>query len=706
MYVADLVNNRVQEFTPTGRFVLMFGWNVNKTEIEASAPQAERDICTAVSKDECQAGEEGTGLAGQMALPQDIAIDPVTGDVYVAELGRTSNHNRIEEYTPEGKFVLMVGGNVNKTKVEAAGTEAERNLCTAESKDECQAGEFAPHALSSQLPTGVGDLMAVGGPEGLLYIGNGQDVREFKTDGEYKRELSLASISTEKSAEAQALALAGNGDIYVVVGPNGSQVVHELNPNGEQIGVFTTPGAVWALALDPLGRLAVHEGLSNHGVLYSATGEALGTFAPPGGMISADSFAFNGEDELFVADPSHQDVEMYAPAPVLEPMTDPAACVMGAGIETSATFNCTFTGAVNPKSVADTRVWFQYGVSEALGSSTAAQPVAAVGTVLPVEAIVDGLRPNQTYYERLVGEDENTGGEAVTGGTLSFTTPAVPPAIVDPPGAFDVTFSSAVFSGVLNPENAKTVYRYQYGVSRQGSCETLGHCAQALESPALESSAYGAQGVTLSVAELAPASTYLVRLVAVNEHGEETDGPETSFQTPAAPSPTAITGAAGGVGATTATLTGVVNPDGADASYSFQVGIYNGASTVYGTIVTGLAGEGTQPQAQEFTLTGLQPGVTYAYRIALSSAYAAGGRIYGEPVLFTTTGLPSVLLAPTPLAMLAIPNIAFPSGAAPVTPKQATKKSPAAKKKRTKRRTKPKKGKRAARKSSRRSRAH
>lgn len=57
-------------------------------------------------------------------------------------------------------------------------------------------------------------------------------------------------------------------------------------------------------------------------------------------------------------------------------------------------------------------------------------------------------------------------------------------------------------------------------------------------------------------------------------------------------------------------------------------------------------------------LTGLQPGTTYAYRIEISSGY---GTSYGVPVTFTTAGLPTALASPTPLGMLPIPPIKFPT---------------------------------------------
>jgi hypothetical protein len=77
-------------------------------------------------------------------------------------------------------------------------------------------------------------------------------------------------------------------------------------------------------------------------------------------------------------------------------------------------------------------------------------------------------------------------------------------------------------------------------------------------------------------------------------------------------------------------------------------------------VFSGSVGSEPVSVGESFTLTGLQPGTTYAYRIAISSGYGAS---YGEPVTFTTLGLPSVLELPPLLAMLAVPSIAFPTGA-------------------------------------------
>ena len=177
-----------------------------------------------------------------------------------------------------------------------------------------------------------------------------------------------------------------------------------------------------------------------------------------------------------------------------------------------------------------------------------------------------------------------------------------------------------------------------------------------------------------------PQTTYSYRLVADNEHeeaghvsqGGETLGTEGHFTTGSSPVPVAQTGGASGVAATSATIAGLVNPDGQPAVYAFELGVYNGPSTRYGVVVSGAAGASVAAVPESLELSRLQPGTTYAYRIVLKSGY---GESIGQTVIFTTEGLPSVLAIPAPLAQLAVPTITFPGEAkAGTTTKKASPK--------------------------------
>lgn len=262
VYVADTANQRIQALSASGAFVLMFGRNVNKTEDEApGASQSERDVCTAKSKDVCQAGEAGAAT-GQFSSPTSVAVDPATGDVFVEDFANW----RVQEFTATGEFVLMLGKAVDETTGE--------NICAALSKDKCKSGEQAAEGSTEagafDFEANQGNLLAVGGPEGLLYVGDRHRVQTFKTDGAPAGEgIGLATVSSEPGSYVSAIAVDQAGDVYVAYVVNsGQNVIYEFSAAGNQLSRFELaprhpePGAevqIRGMALDPAGRLAVAE---------------------------------------------------------------------------------------------------------------------------------------------------------------------------------------------------------------------------------------------------------------------------------------------------------------------------------------------------------------------------------------------------------------------------------------------------------------
>jgi hypothetical protein len=96
-------NDRVQEFTPAGAFVRMWGGGVKK---------GGADICEAAEAGECQAGREGTGSGEfkEVGLQGAIAVGP-TGLVYVGDAHPTADCStepecgHVQRFEADGKFV-------------------------------------------------------------------------------------------------------------------------------------------------------------------------------------------------------------------------------------------------------------------------------------------------------------------------------------------------------------------------------------------------------------------------------------------------------------------------------------------------------------------------------------------------------------------------------------------------------------------------
>jgi hypothetical protein len=715
VYVADTNNNRVQELTATGQFVSMFGWDVNKAKVEkGAATQQEMNICTETELEaggECQAGTAGD-LAEQVSSVYSIAVDHETGNLYVQDLV----NSRVDEYTAAGAFVLTIGAEVDKT--------TGKDVCTAASGDVCQAGAQEPpgstvHA-GFKFDQTTGNLLAVGGPKDLLYVGDEQRVQEFDAaSGEWTGEISLAAISSEPGSSVAALALNNacllhepvltestsptckdtypeDGDLYLVYDAGASRnVIRKFAPDGTELkdAAFpltispsdpTADTAIRGLALDLAGNLAVGyfevKGPSfiTHGAIYNGgTGRLITEFASP---PLPTGLAFSDQGELYVVTQAQHEVEAYKPVPVAELFANSVACASGLEIQTKATFDCTLGGEVDPWGVKETEVWFEWGKSPAFGTKSNPQTIPNTKSegeeetpLVTVSALAGGLLPNERYYYRLAGYDQNVKApeRPLTSDTGSFVTPFVAPKIVGAPTAAFVRSMSAVLFGHVNPENAKTEYFFEYAPGGETLAElcpqgvTKEVCPGVARSALRESAAYGSIEIIQEASGLTPATLYHYRLFAESEDLEKTQrlpssgekGVEGEFTTPPGPVVQAATGPSSAVTATSAVVSGSVNPGGQSATYAFELGVYAGGATQYGIVFSGPVAAAASPVAETLALTGLQPGTAYAYRIKVASGY---GVAYGTPEVFVTSGLPAVLPVPAVPPQLPIPKPKFP----------------------------------------------
>jgi hypothetical protein len=692
VYVADTQNNRVQELNASGAFVLMFGEGVNKTKIKeaekgGSVTHAEENVCIAVSRDECQAGIAGDA-AGQFGQIYSVTVDSANNDVYVSEIvlgnngSETTIGRRVQAFTSSGGFVLEIGKEVNETTKVNLCTQAEK--CTAPAQEAPgSVGASAPGAFAFVQAQGQGNMLATGGPEDLLYVGDAGKVQEFDAAGKFKREILLTSISAE--GHVSALAVDKMGNLYVVYQVESTRdTVRKFTAStGEEVkdGHFPVTLSsrnssaeserfkVNGIAVDSSGRLAASEAetifetappfqtnvLPFGSLLDSSSGRVISEFSLP--QLS-NGLAFSTSEDLYAI--TAQEMIVYEHLPVGEVLTGLGTCGAGVASEANVTFSCNFNGEANPWKISETEVSFQWGRTTMLGSETTTQVLGEGETFVNVSALLEGLRPNEAYYYRLAGHDRNVKApEQLTGRMVSFRTQTVPPRIVSEPSAPFVGSSSAVLFAELNPENMNTEYFFEYG-----PCPKLASCQSISKTTVLKSGAYGKVGVTQEVTGLQSGTFYSYRLFAINEVGEKVVGKageqqisENTFTTGPLIVPRAQTGVPSGVGTTSATISGDVNPDGQPATYAFELGFYRGFTTTYGVVFSGSAGAGAVPVTETLGVSGLQPGTTYAYRIKIESGY---GQAFGQLVTFTTAGLPSVLNITPRLTMLAIPPITFP----------------------------------------------
>lgn len=187
-----------------------------------------------------------------------------------------------------------------------------------------------------------------------------------------------------------------------------------------------------------------------------------------------------------------------------------------------------------------------------------------------------------------------------------------PPPAVTTDGASGVTTTSATLNATVNPNGVDTKYFFEYGTTEGYGSYTTTEDAGSGTSPI---------PVSATIGSLAPGTTYYFRIVASSAIGEVFGGP-VGFTTEALP-PEATTSVASEVQQTQAKLNGTVNPKGTDTHYYFQYG----TTTGYGSSTASTdAGSGMSSVPASATVTGLEPGVTYHYRIVASSR---GGTSYG-----------------------------------------------------------------------------
>jgi hypothetical protein len=484
LFIADLGNNRISEFTAWGEFVKAWGWGVSD-----GSPVLQ--TCTAETG--CRQGIAGAA-PGQLNAPNGIAMGG-DGDLYVFEgesgLGGNSEtpNERVQVFTQEGEFVRMFGGDVDKT------TGA--NICTAADVaggDECGAGAIGTGSGEFSAGTGgtnalmEGDYIAAA-PDNTIYVADLGRIQHFQSDGAFIGELSFATLQGE-NPEFPASRPPGtltvdpvSGDIYVGFLPlkgsgAGGLTSWRLSPNGLFVppvpiissaeGSIPEPLATDALAADAHGHLIagveqITESDTPSGFPelweFSPTGDAVGGCCGGKGehgesiaAVTTNAVTQAGGIDVYAVrtpfSPSQSPagetfVEIVGPAPdKWPPPTTPPTIV--AGYATAVGEETAKVGAeINPNFWADTRYFVEFGTEPCASGHCQAVP-GAPGLLLTSEIVkrsiaaepieLTDLRSQTTYHYRFVAE--SGGGGPVVGREATFTTTkpeaAVAPCANDP----------------------------------------------------------------------------------------------------------------------------------------------------------------------------------------------------------------------------------------------------------------------------------
>jgi phosphodiesterase/alkaline phosphatase D-like protein len=166
----------------------------------------------------------------------------------------------------------------------------------------------------------------------------------------------------------------------------------------------------------------------------------------------------------------------------------------------------------------------------------------------------------------------------------------------------NVTDTSAVLHGTINPNGSATAYYFEWGLTTAYGVTSLEHST---------GSGTTAASVSTTAADLIPGTVYHYRLVAANGSGSAT-GADRTFKTAGNPPPGVSTGPATQISKNGATLTAEVSPNKQATTYYFQYG----TSTAYGSqTLAASVPAGTVPVTVTASIQGLEAQTIFHYRI-------------------------------------------------------------------------------------------
>ncbi len=624
VYVADTGNARVQKFTASGSFVLMFGKGVNQT--------TSGNVCTAASGNTCKAGTPGTA-AGELQTPRFIAVDssggPSNGSVYVAD---TAN-NKVTKFDSSGNLVA------------GWGSGGQLNGSTATN------GPFGAIAGIVVDPSG-----------NLEVLDTNSRMFKFTENGTFSTDFTVA-----RGTSANGLTVDSLGNFYK---SNGSPSVQRLTPAGADLGQVTFAQDAKGMASNlSSGDLFVNGGARIDRYHFDGSGNVItstgATCTPTAftGCEATETFANGGELSGGVGiavRSSNGDVYGVSSSTgkviIVSFLTGTAPDVTIEATSEKGVSKAKANGKVNPLSLPASSYKFEWkqGAGASWSGAQASAPV-----VLPVatEEIavshnIAGLLGNTTYQVRLVGINDENGLRSVSSAdTFTTATAASAPAVTIVAPA--VNAATANVSGTVNPkEDFGTTWRLQ--VSTDPACAG-GFSAQ--PSHNLSSEANSPLAVSEELTGLQANQHYCVRIAATNSAGTTTSEVKEFTTDPVIPSQV-FTAFAAPRTDTTARINARVNPEGASSVYpmTYRFEYSKDGGTTWIALPEREYTEGAREQivlAEE--LTGLSPNTTYSYRFSAESD-AGPALPQGEELEFTTRTTAEMILPPRGFELVSNPD--------------------------------------------------
>jgi hypothetical protein len=506
IYVTDPPNHRVQKFSSTGEFILMFGKGVNET--------TGGNICTADSGNTCKAGV-AVGSQGGFQSPGYLAIDNYPGgegDLYVADSG----NNTVQKFNSSGGLITSWGANGQKDGSDGTGF--------ATSFATIYGIAVGGGCVTPEKPIIVGNCE----PNGDFYVvgkseSTGFGLRAHYTrNGEYLWYTQVLGpglkVDPEGNYYGADSSFFGGGEfgIYKFTPRKGSEGESDYRE-------MASDRPTISYAFDPETRELFQvtgertEGESHPPRVNRYSGDCApetdGPCDPLNSFGSAQLSNPKGIDvdgsshSVYVANPGSNEVLVFGDARPIVTTEEPTGVT-----DTSITL----TGNVDPAGRGDvTECRFEYGFDTTYGKTlpctpdpASAPPGSHFTAPTDVTATVSGLSPGTTGHYRLVAG--NDADASAFGVDRTFRTTAAP-AIVSL-AAERLTATSADLIARINPNGRETTYHFEYG-------PTVEYGTSVPVDPVTLAAVFTAEPIEVHLEGLTPHTIYHYRLVAESESG-------------------------------------------------------------------------------------------------------------------------------------------------------------------------------------------
>jgi hypothetical protein len=365
-------------------------------------------------------------------------------------------------------------------------------------------GKATPtYTLDPSYSVPQGDAMAVDPTtQDLLVTEPGAEaVQRYHTSGTLVETISTPSINPSW------ILVMPDGSFWTA--PSSGPDLTHFSGTGTVLGTIADVGTLHGLSYDPVREL-ITASVENQFVTYSPAGARLAASPAKSDTGSGTVVAPTG----LLYEHTSEGINVYTPG-------------ISPGVETPTISNVAPTsfrvsveidpGAGPPPG---STMHFEYTSD---GEHWLSLPDQAVNAASTYEANINNVEANRQHQVRAVVENDII--TKVTD-SVEVTTPPAPPAVATSP-ASEVTETSAILNGTLNPFGLPATYHFEYG-------ETTSYGSRVPAAiDAAGGSGYGVKFFSRTITGLTPGTTYHFRLVGANSLGTA-EGSDRTFTTVAA----------------------------------------------------------------------------------------------------------------------------------------------------------------------------